>query len=86
MGIAGLMGAGRTELAMSLFVKSYGRQISGTVKMGGKVVDTSTVSKAVAAGLSYVTEDRKVLGLVLDEPIAVSYTHLDVYKRQKQVK
>ncbi len=74
VGIAGLMGAGRTELAMSLFGKSYGRNISGTVKMGGSVADTSTVSKAVAAGLSYVTEDRKVLGLVLDEPIVRNIT------------
>ncbi len=74
VGIAGLMGAGRTELAMSLFGKSYGNRISGTVKMGGKVVDTSTVSKAVEAGLSYVTEDRKVLGLVLEEPIVRNTT------------
>ena len=74
VGIAGLMGAGRTELAMSLFGRSYGRNISGSVKMGGKPVDTSTVSKAIAAGLSYVTEDRKVLGLVLEEPIVRNIT------------
>ena len=69
VGIAGLMGAGRTELAMSLFGHSYGREHSGTVKMRGQPVDTSTVGRAIAAGISYVTEDRKVLGLVLDEPI-----------------
>ncbi|MFN4129872.1 MAG: ATP-binding cassette domain-containing protein, partial [Paracoccaceae bacterium] len=69
VGIAGLMGAGRTELAMSLFGRSYGRGISGTIIMGGKPVDTSTVTKAVAAGLAYVTEDRKELGLILEEPI-----------------
>ncbi len=69
VGIAGLMGAGRTELAMSLFGRSYGRNITGTVSMGGKVVDTSTVAKAVDAGLAYVTEDRKALGLILEEPI-----------------
>jgi putative multiple sugar transport system ATP-binding protein len=69
VGIAGLMGAGRTELAMSLFGRSYGRGHSGTVKMGGKVADVSTVQKAIAAGMSYVTEDRKALGLILDEPI-----------------
>ena len=69
VGIAGLMGAGRTELAMSLFGRSYGRNISGSVTMGGKPVDTSTVTKAVAAGLAYVTEDRKALGLILEEPI-----------------
>jgi putative multiple sugar transport system ATP-binding protein len=69
VGIAGLMGAGRTELAMSLFGRSYGRNISGEVTLGGKPVDTSTVSRAVAAGLAYVTEDRKALGLILEEPI-----------------
>ncbi len=74
VGIAGLMGTGRTELAMSLFGHSYGRNISGTVKMGGKVVDTSTVTRAIAAGLAYVTEDRKQLGLVLEEPIVRNIT------------
>ncbi len=74
VGIAGLMGTGRTELAMSLFGHSYGRNISGTVKMGGKVVDTSTVTRAIAAGLAYVTEDRKQLGLVLEEPIVKNIT------------
>jgi putative multiple sugar transport system ATP-binding protein len=69
VGIAGLMGSGRTELAMSLFGKSYGKNISGTVKIRGKTADCSTVVKAVDAGLAYVTEDRKALGLVLDEPI-----------------
>ena len=74
VGIAGLMGAGRTELAMSIFGHAYGRNISGTVKMGGRVVDTSSVTKAIAAGLAYVTEDRKQLGLVLDEPIVKNIT------------
>jgi putative multiple sugar transport system ATP-binding protein len=69
VGIAGLMGSGRTELAMSIFGQSYGRNISGSVRMAGKEVDTATVSKAVDAGLAYVTEDRKALGLILDEPI-----------------
>jgi putative multiple sugar transport system ATP-binding protein len=74
VGIAGLMGAGRTELAMSLFGRSYGRNISGEISIGGNPVDTSTVTKAIAAGLSYVTEDRKVLGLVLEEPIVRNIT------------
>ena len=69
VGIAGLMGTGRTELAMSVFGHSYGRNISGTVRMGGREVDTSTVTRAVDAGLAYVTEDRKQLGLILEEPI-----------------
>jgi putative multiple sugar transport system ATP-binding protein len=69
VGIAGLMGTGRTELAMSLFGRSYGQGHRGNVRMNGRPVDVSTVEKAVAAGLSYVTEDRKGLGLILEEPI-----------------
>ena len=79
VGIAGLMGAGRTELAMSVFGRSYGTNISGQVQISGQIVDTSTVSKAVAAGLSYVTEDRKVLGLVLDEPIVRNITLANLF-------
>ncbi len=74
VGIAGLMGAGRTELAMSIFGKSYGRNISGTVEMKGSPVDVSSVSKAIGAGLAYVTEDRKSLGLVLGETIQRNIT------------
>ncbi|MBW4985657.1 sugar ABC transporter ATP-binding protein [Mameliella sp. CS4] len=74
VGIAGLMGAGRTELAMSIFGRSYGRNISGSVEVGGKPVDVSTVSKAIEAGLAYVTEDRKSLGLILEETIQRNIT------------
>ncbi|SPJ22656.1 multiple monosaccharide ABC transporter ATP-binding protein [Palleronia abyssalis] len=69
LGIAGLMGAGRTELAMSLFGRSYGRDISGTAKINGREVDLSTVRSAINAGLAYATEDRKTYGLVLDDTI-----------------
>jgi putative multiple sugar transport system ATP-binding protein len=69
VGIAGLMGAGRTELAMSVFGKSYGQRISGTVLMHGQPVDVGTVRKAIDHGIAYVTEDRKGLGLVLEENI-----------------
>jgi len=69
VGIAGLMGAGRTELAMSVFGQAYGRRISGEVRLHGQPVDVSTIEKAVAHGLAYVTEDRKALGLVLDDDI-----------------
>jgi putative multiple sugar transport system ATP-binding protein len=74
VGIAGLMGTGRTELAMSLFGRSYGKGHKGSVKMHGQVVDVSAVSKAIKAGISYVTEDRKGLGLVLEEPIVKNIT------------
>ncbi|RMC37570.1 multiple monosaccharide ABC transporter ATP-binding protein [Paracoccus alkanivorans] len=69
VGIAGLMGSGRTELAMSIFGRSYGRNISGQAVMRGQPVDLSAVDKAIAAGLAYVTEDRKTLGLILEETI-----------------
>ena len=74
VGIAGLMGSGRTELAMSLFGRSYGQGISGTVRIDGADVDVSTIDKAIAAGIAYVTEDRKQLGLVLGEDIAKNTT------------
>ncbi|MBT0570281.1 sugar ABC transporter ATP-binding protein [Curvibacter sp. CHRR-16] len=69
VGIAGLMGAGRTELAMSIFGRTYGQKISGEVLLHGKPIDTSTVRKAVDNGIAYVTEDRKGYGLVLNETI-----------------
>ncbi|WP_109463866.1 multiple monosaccharide ABC transporter ATP-binding protein [Albibacillus kandeliae] len=69
LGIAGLMGAGRTELAMSLFGRSYGRDISGEVRINGAPADLSTVRRAIDAGLAYATEDRKTFGLVLDDTI-----------------
>ena len=74
VGIAGLMGSGRTELAMSIFGRSYGRNISGSVKLNDNEIDVSTVDKAISAGISYVTEDRKSLGLILDETIRFNTT------------
>jgi putative multiple sugar transport system ATP-binding protein len=69
VGIAGLMGSGRTEFAMSVFGRSYGQRIRGSVHMHGKQVDVSTVCKAIEHGIAYVTEDRKGAGLVLGEDI-----------------
>jgi putative multiple sugar transport system ATP-binding protein len=69
VGIAGLMGAGRTEFAMSLFGHAYGTRIGGEVFIHGKPVDVSSIPKAMAAGLAYVTEDRKTFGLVLIDHI-----------------
>ncbi|HFO0432411.1 type VII secretion protein EsaA [Enterococcus faecium] len=65
VGIAGLMGAGRTEFARSIFGKSYGTNISGTIKKAGKEIYVSSVKDAIAHGLAYATEDRKENGLVL---------------------
>ena len=74
VGISGLMGAGRTELAMSLFGRSYGSAISGSLKLGGKEVHLKNERDAIRHGLAYVTEDRKGNGLILSNPIRVNNT------------
>ena len=74
VGIYGLMGAGRTELAMSIFGKSYGTGISGTLKLNGKPVTLKNPREAINAKLAYVTEDRKGNGLVLSNSIRVNTT------------
>ncbi|MFJ9845294.1 multiple monosaccharide ABC transporter ATP-binding protein [Kitasatospora sp. NPDC101155] len=70
VGIAGLMGAGRTELAMSVFGRSYGRWASGRVRLNGREIRTRTVPEAIGHGIAYVTEDRKQLGLNLIDDIS----------------
>lgn len=70
VGVAGLMGAGRTELAMSVFGRSYGRYERGTVLRDGRTVRTRTVPEAVAHGIAYVTEDRKHYGLDLGDSVS----------------
>ncbi|MCF3178592.1 sugar ABC transporter ATP-binding protein [Streptomyces polychromogenes] len=70
VGIAGLMGAGRTELAMSVFGRSYGRWTGGRVRLDGREIRTRTVPEAIGHGIAYVTEDRKQLGLDLNADIS----------------
>src|SRR5699024_3301430 len=65
IGIAGLMGAGRTEFAMSVFGHSYGSQITGKVYKDGHEISVKDVPTAIKNGLAYVSEDRKSLGLNL---------------------
>lgn len=74
VGLAGLMGAGRTEFAMSVFGKSYGRNITGEVLKDGKVIDVNTVDKAIKNGLAYVSEDRKEYGLILMDSVRKNLT------------
>ena len=74
VGISGLMGAGRTELAMSIFGRAYGTRISGKAIKNGKEIDISTIDKAIANGIAYATEDRKAYGLVLIEEIKDNIT------------
>jgi putative multiple sugar transport system ATP-binding protein len=65
VGIAGLMGAGRTELAMSVYGKAYGKRISGSIRKDGKKLHFHNVSDAIKNRIAYSTEDRKNAGLVL---------------------
>ncbi|MCU1469546.1 MAG: transporter ATP-binding protein [Glaciihabitans sp.] len=69
VGFAGLMGAGRTELAMSIFGRSYGNFISGALFKDGKQIQARTVAEAIDNGIAYVSEDRKALGLNLLDDI-----------------
>lgn len=87
VGIAGLMGAGRTELAMSLFGQSYGKKTSGEVLKNGHLLDVSTVHKAIEAGLAYVSEDRKAYGLILMNDIKenISLSKLEKISKKKVV-
>ncbi len=69
IGIAGLMGSGRTELAMSVFGRAYGKQITGEIIKDGKKLELHSVRQAIDSGLAYVTEDRKTAGLILIQDI-----------------
>jgi putative multiple sugar transport system ATP-binding protein len=69
VGLAGLMGAGRTELAMSVFGRTYGTDISGRLFKEGRPIEARTVREAIQNGIAYATEDRKRYGLNLIEDI-----------------
>jgi putative multiple sugar transport system ATP-binding protein len=74
VGLAGLMGAGRTELAMSIFGKEYGQKISGEIKLHGKPIHIKNVKDAIDNKISYTSEDRKTYGLVLIDDIKHNMT------------
>lgn len=74
VGVAGLMGAGRTELAMSIFGHAYGAKISGKAYKRGEEINISTIKKAIDHGIAYATEDRKAYGLVLIQSIKNNIT------------
>ena len=74
LGIAGLMGAGRTELAMSVFGRSYGRKITGELKKDGHTLVLKDVAAAIRAGLAYVSEDRHEYGLIQGKSIKENIT------------
>lgn len=83
VGFSGLMGAGRTELAMSIFGKSYGKHITGTIIKDGKQVVFNNVKQAIDNGLAYVTEDRKQAGLNLIDNIKRNITLANLEKISK---
>ena len=87
VGIYGLMGAGRTELAMSIFGQSYGTGITGTLKLNGKEVTLKNPQEAIKNKIAYVTEDRKGNGLVLSNPIKINTTlaNLDSISKHKVI-
>ena len=74
VGLAGLMGAGRTEFAMSLFGHEYGQKITGEVLMHGKPVKINNVKEAIENKIAYTSEDRKTYGLVLINDIKWNMT------------
>ena len=83
VGLAGLMGSGRTELAMSVFGRAYGTRVSGTALKYGKEIDISTIDKAISNGIAYATEDRKAYGLILIDAIKdnITLTNLDAISK-----
>ncbi len=83
VGIAGLMGAGRTELAMSIFGKSYGSKVLGKVYKDGNEINTSTVADAIENGIAYLTEDRKELGLILHDSVRINISLPSLKKLSK---
>ena len=85
VGIAGLMGAGRTELAMSLFGKAYGARISGKILKNGKELNLPDVSDAIANGIAYATEDRKTAGLILIDDIKRNITLSSLHSLRKKI-
>jgi simple sugar transport system ATP-binding protein len=68
VGLTGLLGSGRTELALSLFAMTKPEQ--GEIRLDGKQLRMKSNQDAIDAGIAYVSEDRLTLGLVLDQPIS----------------
>jgi putative multiple sugar transport system ATP-binding protein len=83
LGISGLMGAGRTELSMSIFGHSYRANISGQIFLNGKEVSFPNVKSAIKNKVAYVTEDRKGNGLILSESISKNTTAAKIDKISK---
>ena len=85
LGISGLMGSGRTELAMSIFGKAYGKNITGKIIKDGREITINNVRQAIDHGLAYVTEDRKTAGLILIEDIKHNISLSSLKKLSKRL-
>ncbi|WP_440897540.1 multiple monosaccharide ABC transporter ATP-binding protein [Amphibacillus sp. Q70] len=85
VGIAGLMGAGRTELMMSVFGRMYGKFISGTLKKNGEEIVIQNVPDAIKHGIAYVSEDRKEYGLILEDSVKQNITLASLVKLLKKI-
>lgn len=84
LGIAGLMGAGRTELAKTIFGE-YSKT-SGEIYIDGEKVNIKSPADAIGYGISYLSEDRKKEGLVLKMSVAQNMTLANLQNYQKGVK
>ncbi len=80
LAFCGPMGAGRTELMMSIFGKSYGSRSEGEVLINGKKVNLTSSRAAMKAGLGYISEDRKSLGLILLQDIKTNISNSSLEK------
>jgi putative multiple sugar transport system ATP-binding protein len=74
IGLAGLMGSGRTELALSVFGNPDGYQIDGELYLNGERKQFKRPQDAIRAGMAYVTEDRKGDGLILIQDVKQNIT------------
>jgi rhamnose transport system ATP-binding protein len=82
LGVAGLVGSGRSSLAQTLF--GYGRPTSGTVKIDGRPIRLSNIGQSVEAGMGYVPEERQSQGLFMPLSVRdnVSLPALDRFRRR----
>jgi D-xylose transport system ATP-binding protein len=73
LGIAGLMGAGRSDLLMGIFGAHPGR-VSGEIRIEDKLVRLNSPAEAIRQGIGFVTEDRKRFGLIIDQTVLNNMT------------
>lgn len=83
VGVAGLMGAGRTEFAMSIFGQAYGKKTKGKILKENKELNIKTISDAINSGIAYVTEDRKGYGLIQIDNVKNNITLSSLKKLSK---